>query len=123
MVAALAASAAGVLAGVAITATRRVIRSEASSGSRSTCPAAQRNSIVTFWPSIKPASLKPLRNAETSVTFGSAETGVQKPDHGYRALLRARRERPSYRSAEQREKLAAFPLIELHSISPPAREG
>ena len=44
----LAASDAGVLAGVAITATRRRIRSAAKSGSRSYCPAAQRNSIATF---------------------------------------------------------------------------
>ena len=51
VVAALAASVADVEAGVAITATRRRIRSAANSGSRSSCPAAQRNSIATFWPS------------------------------------------------------------------------
>jgi hypothetical protein len=32
-----------------------------------------------------------------------------------RRLLRARRERPSRRAAEQRDELATFPLIELHS--------
>jgi hypothetical protein len=48
VVAALAASDADVLPSVAITATRRRIRSAAKSGSRTSCPAAQRNSIATF---------------------------------------------------------------------------
>jgi hypothetical protein len=38
------------------------------------------------------------------------------PSHP-RALLRARRERPrGYRAAEQRDELAPFQLIELHSM-------
>ena len=49
----------GVLA--AITATRRRTRSAANAGSRSYCPSAERNSIATFRPSTKPASLRPWR--------------------------------------------------------------
>ena len=37
-------------------------------------------------------------------------------------LLRARRERPCRRPAEQRDERAAFQLIDLHSL-PPARDG
>src|SRR5262245_34164301 len=41
---------------------------------------------------------------------------VQEPDHRHRRLLRARRERPSHRAAEQRDELAS-----LHSITSSAR--
>ena len=51
VVAALAASAAGVFPGVTMTATRRRTRSAAKSGSRLSCPSAQRYSIATFRPS------------------------------------------------------------------------
>jgi hypothetical protein len=37
-------------------------------------------------------------------------------------LLRARRERPRRRTADERDELAAFQLIDLHSL-PPARDG
>src|SRR5262245_18775261 len=43
-------------------------------------------------------------------------TGVDKPDHRQRRLLRARRERPCCRAAEQRDELAP-----LHSITSSAR--
>src|SRR5262249_53860848 len=43
-------------------------------------------------------------------------TGVDKPDHRQRRLLRARRERPCGYAAEQRNELAA-----LHSITSSAR--
>jgi hypothetical protein len=36
-------------------------------------------------------------------------------------LLRARRERPRRRATEQRDELAPFQLIELHSV--PASQG
>jgi hypothetical protein len=40
---------------------------------------------------------------------------IEEPDHRHRRLLPARRERPSGRcSAEQRDELATFQLIELH---------
>jgi len=40
------------------------------------------------------------------------------PDEWHRRLLRARRERPRRRrAAEQRDEIAAFQLVELHSIS------
>ena len=43
--------------------------------------------------------------------------GVQHADPPYRAgLLRARRDRPRSRAAEQRDELAAFQLIELHLV-------
>ena len=51
VVAALAASAAEVLPGVAITATRRRTRSAMSDGRRSYWPSSQWYSTVTFWPS------------------------------------------------------------------------
>jgi hypothetical protein len=35
--------------------------------------------------------------------------------------VRPRRERPCCRAAEQRDEVAPFQLIELHSVSPPAR--
>ena len=61
-VAALAASAAGVVV-AAITVTFRRTKSAANSGSRSLCPSAQRYSIETFRPSMYPASFTPCRNA------------------------------------------------------------
>jgi hypothetical protein len=41
---------------------------------------------------------------------------MQKTDHRHRPLLRARRERPSCRAAEQRDELAPLQLIEWHSV-------
>jgi hypothetical protein len=38
------------------------------------------------------------------------------PPHSLRLLLRPRRERPRSHAAEQRDELAAFQIIELHSI-------
>jgi hypothetical protein len=64
-VAALAASAAGLLPGVAITATRRRTRSAMSDGRRSYWPASQWYSTVAFWPSMVPVWMRPLRNAVT----------------------------------------------------------
>jgi hypothetical protein len=60
-VAAFAARAAWVDPGAAITVTFRAIRSAASSGSRSSLPAAQRNSIEKSRPSTWPVSLRPFR--------------------------------------------------------------
>jgi hypothetical protein len=52
----------------------------------------------------------------------SARSGTKTSDHRHCRLLRARRERPRHcRAAEQRDELAAFQLIELHSI--PASQG
>src|SRR6516164_6016202 len=62
VVAALAAWAAR-LPPVAITATRRRTRSFITDGKRSNRPSSQWYSTVTFWPSMKPASLRPLRKA------------------------------------------------------------
>jgi hypothetical protein len=56
-------------------------------------------------------------------TDGNARSGqvgegwAEEPDAiDFRSRLRARRERPRRRTAEQRDELAAFQLIELHSI-------
>ena len=57
--------AAWVESGVAITATWWRTRSAAISGRRSSCPSAQQYSIATPWPSTKPVSLNPWRNAAT----------------------------------------------------------
>src|SRR5262245_38229866 len=44
------------------------------------------------------------------------QSAVEEPDHRHRRLLRARRERPRRRAAEQRDERAA-----LHSITSSAR--
>jgi len=44
------------------------------------------------------------------------ESAIEKPNHRHCGLLRARRERPSSRSAERREERAPFQLTELHSV-------
>ena len=82
LVAALAATAAGVLDNVAISETCRRIRSAVSSGSLSFCPEAQRNSIATFRPSTKPAVSKPLRSEATRLTFCSADPECRNPMTG-----------------------------------------
>jgi hypothetical protein len=42
---------------------------------------------------------------------------VEKSDHWHHRLLRPRRERPrDSRAADQRDELASFQLIELHSV-------
>src|SRR5262249_61422896 len=58
VVAALAACAAKLPAGVAITATRRRTRSAMSAGRRSNWPSSQWYSTVTFWLSTQPASFR-----------------------------------------------------------------
>src|SRR5262249_61048087 len=47
--------------------------------------------------------------------------GGEETNHRHRWLLRARRERPRSRAAEQCYELAPFYLIELHSV--PAQSG
>src|SRR5262249_32249278 len=64
-VAALAASEAGVLPAVAITATRRRTRSAMSDGRRSYLPSNQWYSTVAVCPSMVPVSFRPLWNAVT----------------------------------------------------------
>jgi hypothetical protein len=49
-----------------------------------------------------------------TATFSSSPTC----DGVIQRLLRARRQRPRYRRAEQRDELTPFQLIELHSIPP-----
>ena len=63
VVAEIAARAAGIFPGAAITATPWRTRSSASSGNRSYWPSAQRYSIETFWPSVNPVSPSPRRKA------------------------------------------------------------
>lgn len=74
-VAAWAARVAGMLAGVTITATLCLTRSAASGESLSNLFSAQRYVIVTFLPSIKPASAKPFRKASMRLAFPWGETG------------------------------------------------
>ena len=83
------------------TATWRLTSSAASVGNRPYSPRAQRNSITTFLPSIRPPSPKPLWKA------------AHESDYRHCRLLRARRERPRRRrAAEKRDELAPF-----HSIT------
>lgn len=81
-VACLAASAAGALPGVTITATSRRTRSAASSGSRSALPSAQRYSIATSAPSAKPASVRPRRKPSSRLALASGEPECRKPITG-----------------------------------------
>src|SRR5262249_27451564 len=53
---------------------------------------------------------------QKSVRSHPGRPAVEKPDHGHRLLLRARRERPRHRAAEQSDELAS-----LHSITSSAR--
>ena len=90
----------------ASTATRRRTSSAASAGSKSYWPRAQRNSMAMFWPSTKPISPKPCRNAATKGTEFSRRPGAHKPYNRHRRLLRARRHRQRYdRAAEQADEL------------------
>src|SRR5262249_48245979 len=101
VVAALAAGAAVVKPGVAITATRRRTKSAISAGKRSYWPSSQWYSTVTFWPSMAPVSLGPLRNAAPRRADSWGDRGADNADDRQRRLLRARRQRPRCRAAER----------------------
>ena len=59
-------------------------------------PRAERYSIATFWPSTKPASFRPWRNAAQTIrAIASGDPAAEKPNHRHRRLLRPRRERPT----------------------------
>src|SRR5262249_27788557 len=45
-------------------------------------PRAQRNSMATFWPSLKPLSLKPRRNAATRCAESSGDLALMNPITG-----------------------------------------
>src|SRR5262245_13866525 len=47
---------------------------------------------------------------------GLRRSTAEKPNYRRRRLLCARRERPRRRAAEQRDEIAPFQLIELHSV-------
>jgi hypothetical protein len=78
---------------------------------------------ATAWPLAAHAQ-QPERMRRIGVLMGYAEI-AKKTDHRHRRLLRAHRERPrrvrrAHRAAEQRDEIAPFQLINLHSL-PPAR--
>ena len=76
----------------------------------------QWKSMATFWPSTKPITFRPSRNAATRWAHGAAEPAA-KPADRHRGLLRPRRNRPRGRGAtEQRDELAP-PHVE-HGVSP-----
>src|SRR5262249_18203048 len=87
VLAALAASAAGVLPGVAITATCRRTRSDANAGNRSFWFSAQRYSIATFSPSTWPVPPRPWRKERSRVrgTASSDYLGSRNPIPGIAA--------------------------------------
>ena len=72
--------------------------------------------MATFLPSTNPASFRPCRNALTRYAKPAAGVLLRNSDHRHRRLLRARRQRPSRRAAEQRDERAAS-----HSITSSAR--
>src|SRR6516164_1950728 len=67
------------------TATLWLTKSAASAGNLSESPFAQRYSILTVWPSIKPASAKPCRNAEAMRAESSGDRPLMKPTTGIAA--------------------------------------
>ena len=86
--------------------TLRLTRSDASAGRRSYCPPAERYSIATFWPSMKPVSLRPRRNAGTPSPYALNAAELRNSDHRHHRLLRVRRKRPhDGRTAERGYKL------------------
>jgi hypothetical protein len=62
--------------------TRRRTRSAAISGSRSSWPSAQRNSIATLRPSTKPDCARPWRNPSSILALRSGEPVCRKPITG-----------------------------------------
>ena len=115
LVAAFAANAAGNVC-VAMTLGLRSIRSAARAGSRSTWPFARRDSkrqvaAVREAPFVQTLA---KRRFERRERFGPSAD--KSSDHRHRWLLRACRERPRCRAAEQRDELAA-----VHSITSSAR--
>src|SRR6266404_1870147 len=81
-VAALAASAEGSPPVVVRTVSGRRTNSDAIAGRRSYWPSAQRYSIVTFWPSTKPFSPSPRRNADTRCAVSSGDLALRYPISG-----------------------------------------
>jgi len=65
-----------------ITATCRRTRSAASAGKRSLRPSAQRYSIVTLWPSKKPASASPWRKPATKGAYPLGVSLLRNPITG-----------------------------------------
>ncbi len=65
-----------------ITATGRRINSAVSAGNRSGRLSAERNSIATLWPSTKPVSLRPRRNAATMCAASTSGELRMKPITG-----------------------------------------
>ena len=117
VVAALAAKPAAGLPSVAMTATRRLTRSVASSGSRLLSFCAQRNSIATFLPSKKPVFAQAFAEARDDIGAAVRRAGVEESDHRNRRLLRVRGERPRNRPAKQRDEFAALHLAVLPKLN------
>ena len=93
----------------------------------STSPPLQRVSIRMLRPSVQPNCCSTCTNAAMRAFPVRIVRGRSGRD-AYAAqpfgLLRSRGERPSCRPpAEQRDELASFQLIELHSVPPAARAG
>jgi len=65
---------------------------------------------------------QPLAQGRDEMRERCGRSATQKPDHRHRRLLRPRRDWPSgCHAAEQCDELAAFQLIELHSV--PTSQG
>ena len=92
---------------VTMTSTLSRTNSAANSAKRSLRPSAQRYSIATVRPSIQPSSRNRCTKAAAHWLSADAVLCAQESDgRQLRQLLRARRERPRRRAAEQRDEIA-----------------
>ena len=100
---------------VTMTSTLRRTSSAASSGSRSICPSADRNSNRMFCPSIYPRSRSPCRNSRQN-SSGLILPITSAPMVGTFGCC-ARRKRPRRRASEQRDEFAPFHCLPMHAGS------
>ena len=111
VVAALAASAAGVLPTIRATCRRRSPPPEAATGQFDPPPAVLDRDVLAL---DEACFLQALAECSHAVRLAGERSTAEKPHHRHRRLLRARRERPRRRrAAEQRDELAPLSFNHL----------